>query len=42
MHQNLTKAKFIIAAPQCSVKPLLKAVTVALKLIYNHNKHSNF
>ena len=26
LHKNLTKAKFIIAPPKCSVKPLLKAV----------------
>ena len=34
LHKNLTKARFIIAAPNSSVKPLLKAVSVALKLIY--------
>ena len=34
LHKHLCKARFIIAAPQCSVKPLSKAVTSVLKLMY--------
>lgn len=37
--KNPTKAKFIIAAPKCSVKPPSKAVTAELKLIYNQMEH---
>lgn len=34
LHKNSTKARFIIAAPKCSVKPFLKAATASLKPIY--------
>ena len=33
LQKNLSKARFIIAAPQCSVKPLIKSVTSVLKLM---------
>ena len=33
LHKNSTKAKFITFPTKCSVKPLSKAVTAALKLI---------
>ena len=33
LHKNSTKAKFITSPTKCSVKPLSKAVTAALKLI---------
>ena len=42
LHKNPTKARFIVAAPNCSIKPLSKAVTQVLKLMfkqiemYNH------
>ena len=39
MQKSPTKARFIIAAAKCSVKPLLKAVTAELKLIYNQIEH---
>ena len=35
LHKTPSKARFIVAATNCSVKPLSKAVTSALKLIYN-------
>ena len=34
LHKNPTKARFIIAAPKCSVKAPSKAVMTALKLTY--------
>ena len=44
MHKNPSKAGFIIAAPNCptSVKPLSKAVTAELKLIYKEIENHNF
>ena len=35
LYKNPTKIRFLIAAPKCKMKPLSKAVTAALKLIYN-------
>ena len=37
-----TKARFIIAAPKFSVKPLSKPVPAALKLLRNQIKYCNF
>ena len=34
LHKHSSTARFIIAAPQRSVKPLSKAVTLVLKLMY--------
>ena len=34
LYRHPSKARFIIAAPQCSVKLLSNAVTSALKLMY--------
>ena len=42
LNKNATKAKFIIVAPKCSVKPLSNAVTAALKIMFNQIKHDNF
>ena len=39
LRKNLTRARFIIAAPKCSVKPLLKVVTVVLKLKYEQTEN---
>ena len=41
LHKNPTKARFINAVPQCSVKPLSKAVTSILKLMYKQIKPNN-
>ena len=35
MHKNLTKFRFIIAAPKYSIKPLSKSITSILKLFYS-------
>ena len=42
LHKNPSKARFIIAAPKCSVKPLSKAVTAALKLMYKQVENYNY
>ena len=42
MYKNPRKARFIIAAPKCSVKPLSKTVTAALKGIYKQIENCNF
>ena len=42
LHKNFTKARSIITGCKCSVKPLSKAVTGALKLIYNQIENYNF
>ena len=34
LHKHSSKARYIIAAPQCSVKSLSEAVTSVLKLMY--------
>ena len=34
LHKNPVKFRFIIAAPNCSVKPLSKAITKIFKLFY--------
>ena len=45
LHKNPSKARFIIAAPKCSLKPLSKSLTSAFKLIFkqveSYNKHTN-
>ena len=40
-HKHSSKARFMIAAPQFSVKPSSKAVTSVLKLIYKKIKTNN-
>ena len=46
LHKHPSKARFIIAAPKCSVKPLSKTITSALKLIFkqlqSYNDESRF
>ena len=42
LHKNPSKSRFIIAAPKCSVKPLSKAVTAALKLLYKQIENYNY
>ena len=46
MHKNPTKARFIVAAPKCSVKPLSKTVTSVFKLFFkqieSYNNKSKF
>lgn len=39
LNQNPTKARIIITAPKCLVKPMWKAVTAALKLMFNQIEH---
>ena len=34
IYENPTKTRFIIALPECPAKPLSKALTAGLKLIY--------
>ena len=34
LYKHPSKGRFIIVAPQCSVKPLSKAITSVLKLMY--------
>ena len=41
MHKNPTKARFIIAAPRCSLKPLSKALAAVFKLIYQQVESYN-
>ena len=41
LHKTPSKARFIVAATNCSVKPLSKAVTSALKLLYNQIESYN-
>ena len=41
LHKHLSKAKFIIAAPECFVKPLPNAVISVLKLRYKQIKNYN-
>ena len=41
LHKHLSKAKFIIAAPECFVKPLSNAVISVLKLRYKQIKNYN-
>ena len=42
LHKYLSKARLIIVAHQCSVKPLPKAVTSVFKLMYKQIGNSNF
>ena len=42
LHKNSIKGRFIFAATKCSVKPLSKAATGALTLIYNQIENYNF
>ena len=46
MHKQPIKARFIVAAPKCSVKMLSKAITKVFKLFYqqieSYNKKSTF
>jgi len=46
LHKQPSKARFIIAAPKCSLKPLSKAITSVLKLIFaqlqSYNDESRF
>ena len=35
LHKKPTKARFIIAAPKCSIKPLSKSITSVFKLLFN-------
>ena len=42
LHKHPSKARFIIVAPQCSVKLLSKAVTLVLKLMYKQIETYNF
>ena len=42
LHKNLTKTRFIIATPNCSVRAPQEAAVAALKLIYDQIKHYNF
>ena len=41
LHKNPIKFRFIIAAPNCSVKPLVKTVTKLFKLFYKQIEHFN-
>ena len=34
IYKNPTKTRFIIALPECPAKPLSKALTAGLKLMY--------
>merc|ERR1711965_1077273 len=36
LHKNPIGERFIIASPECSIKPLLKDVTCILKLLQNN------
>ena len=42
LHKNAIIAKFVIAAPKCSMRTLLKDLTDALKLIYKQTENYNF
>lgn len=41
LHKNHTKARIVIAAPKCLLKPLSEAITAALKLIFNQIEYYN-
>ena len=41
LHKNPLKFRFIIAAPECSVKPLSKAITSVFRLFYNQIENYN-
>ena len=41
LHKNLVKFRFITAAPNCSVKPLSKAITKSFKLFYRQIEKYN-
>ena len=41
MHKVPSKARFIVAAPKCSIKPLSKAITSAFKLIFDQIQSYN-
>jgi len=45
-HKNPSKARFIVAAPKCTVKPLSKAITAIFKMFYKkieaYNDKSRF
>ena len=41
LHKTPSKSRFIVAATHCSVKPLSKAVTAALKLLYKQIESYN-
>ena len=41
LHKNPSKARFIIAAPKCSLKPLSKAITSVLKLMFSQLQSYN-
>ena len=38
LHKNPIKARFPIPAPNSSMRPLSRAITAALKLVYKQNK----
>ena len=46
MHKNPIKARFIVASPKCSIKPLAQAITSAFRLFYkqieSYNHKSRF
>lgn len=42
LHKNPIKARFPIPAPNSSMRPLSRAITAALKLVYKQNKKYNF
>lgn len=42
LHKNLTKTRFIIASPKCSVKPFSKAIKNALMLTYRQFENYRF
>ena len=42
LHRNPTKKSFTIIAPKCSMRPLLKPVTAALKVIYKQIEYYYF
>ena len=46
MHKNPIKARFIVASPKCSIKPLAKAITSAFRIFYkqiqSYNRKSRF
>ena len=46
MHKNPIKARFIVASPRCSIKPLSQAITSAFRLFYKqieaYNHKSRF
>ena len=41
MHKNPIKARFIVAAPKCSIKPLSKAITSIFKLLITQTESYN-